>query len=357
MPEEHFHPPQTNPLQTDSEIQAWVEHFQRPRDLQELPLILVPISLWNLPTGQWQTMPAIQSALQTWLQAARLDDERLRIERRFLPHTPVYIPDTLRGRQFFKLAKAIGDIPLNAPVLPKNSDQGYWLKTLHYHWQARGVVIAQQLLDVIPDPLEEFGALKDRLSDKNLKYLRLSRAVDIACLHLLTRGRRYIKQWAKENQISYPFETPWDLFLQLLREDFLVIWQLGPENQEKEALSKAKQRDNLAIRVRLLKQSPWLMKETGKRKNYTIAEQEYLQYLRRAGWSGYWLLALRSHSFNRQIERNWESYAQALSKSKELTVDVLDWSKGHPFDRPRSNSHRSVEGTIDLLGYIHWVWK
>jgi len=173
----------------------------------------------------------------------------------------------------------------------------------------------------------------------------------------LVQDLSYIKQWAKENQISYPFETPWDLFLQLLREDFLVIWQLGPENQEKEALSKAKQRDNLAIRVRLLKQSPWLMKETGKRKNYTIAEQEYLQYLRRAGWSGYWLLALRSHSFNRQIERNWESYAQALSKSKELTVDILDWSKGHPFDRPRSNSHRSVEGTIDLLGYIHWVWK
>ncbi|MBD2023815.1 hypothetical protein [Leptolyngbya sp. FACHB-711] len=340
---------------SQAELQTWAEQvFERPRTLQELPLILVPPNLLSLPTGHWKTSPAIQSAIQNWLEEAGLDDERLRLERQLIPHAPIYLPDTSEGQKFFRLAKAIADIPLNALILPKNQDQGYWLKTLHYYWQARGVVIAQQLLGVIPDPLGESGVLRERLSDQNLECLRLSSAIDIACLQLLTHGELYIQRWAKKNQVAYPFETPGDLFLELLREDFLVIWQLGPGNQE-ESLSKAKQRDNLAVRVRLLRQSPWLNKQ-GNRQDYNPTEQEYLQYLQQAGWSGHWLLALRPHMYEQRIEADWEAYTRALSKGKELTVSLLDWLRGEPFARPMSNSHRGVEGTLDLLGYIRWIW-
>lgn len=345
------------PTLSQSELQTWAEQFfQRPRDLQELPLILVPPSRLDSTKGRRQTTTAIQSAIQTWLQEARLDDERLRIERRLIPHAPIYIPDTPEGRQFFKLAKAIANIPLKAPILPKNQNQGFWLKTLHYHWQAKGVVLAQRLLGVIADPLGEGAVLKDRLLDENLESLRLSSANDIACFHLLRHGERHIKRWAKKNQIDCSFATPCDLFLELLSEDFLVTWQLGPGNLEKEALSKAKQRDNVAVRVRLLKQSPWLMRETGMRRDYDTTEQEYLQYLQEAGWSGYWLLALLPYRYDQQLEPHWESYIQAFSEGKELMVDTLDWLNGQPFYRSVSNFHRRVEGTLTILGYIHWIW-
>lgn len=350
-----FKPPPVNSTLSQSELQTWSEQvFERPRTLQDLPLILVPPNLLSLPTEHWRTSPAIQSAIQILLEQAKLDDERLRIERRLIPHTPIYIPDTSEGQQFFRLAKAIADIPLNAPILPKNWNQACWLKTLHYYWQARGVVIAQRLLGVIPDPLEEPEVLRERLSERNLECLSLSSAVDVACFHLLTHGEHYIKQWAGKKQIAYPFATPSDLFLELLKEEFLITWQLGPGNSERNALSKSKQRDNLAVRVRLLKREPWL-EGTGARQDYNTVDQEYLQYLQSADWSGYWLLALRPNSYKERIATHWDAYVQALRQGKELTVDTLDWLNGKPFYRPTSNPHQTVEGSIDLLGYIHWT--
>lgn len=355
MSEYSFRPPSVDPKASEAARQVWAEHvIQRPKALQELPLVLVPPYVLNSKAEDWQTMPTIQSAIQAWLNEAHQDDERLCIERRLIPHTPIYIPDTPEGQQFFQLAKAIADIPLNAPIVPKNQNQGLWFKTLHYYWQARGVVIAQRLLRVIPDPLGETCALQNRLSTKNLDYLHLSSTVDIACFQLLTHGELYIKQWANENQISYSFETPRDLLLKLLSEDFLISWQLGPDNQEQEAISKAQQRDNVAIRVRLLKQFPWLA-DTGKRPEYGVTEQEYLQYLRQAGWSGYWILALRPYRHDQQIEPHWEAYVQALGAGKELAVATLDWFNGQPFHRPMSNPYQAVEATLDLLGYIHWT--
>lgn len=351
----HFSQSLPDHAQSESELQTWAEQMlQRPRSLQELPLIFVSDSLLKLTEQRRRDAPTVQSAIQTWLQEARLDDQRLRIERRLIPHTPIYLPETPDGQQFFKFAQAIATIPLNAAVLPKNQNQGYWFKTLHYHWQARSVAIAQRLLGVISDPLGEDGALKDRLSDKNLEHLRLSSSVDVACFKLLTQGEGYIKAWAKENQIAYPFETPLDLFLQLLKEEFLITWQLGPGNSERQAVSKAQRRDNLAIRVRLLKQFPW--PETSSRPDYDLTEQKYLHYLEQAGWSGYWLLALRSHLYDSRIDSLWEAYVRSLSKTKEIAVEPLDWLNGEAFDRPVSNPHRSVEASLDLLGYIHWHW-
>lgn len=356
MPEQSFQPPSANLNLSEFELQARAERlFPPPKKLQELPLILVsPLPQLGAEESP-PLLPATQSKIGDWLQKARIDDERLRIKRQFIPHTPIYIPDTPEGQEFFKLAKLIGDIPLNIPLLPDGQNQEYWLKTLHYYWQARGVVITQQVLGVIADPLGEGGALKNRLPAKILEDLRLSSAIDAACIRLLVAGENFIKQWwATENERDYPFKTIYDLFLKLLEEEFLVIWQLGPLNSEKYPLSKAKQRDNIAVRARLLKRSPWLVKKTGNRQNYDITEQEYLQYLQEAEWSGYWILALRPQSKTSQIEPDWELYIQALTKGKELAVDTLDWLSGEPFNRSMNNAHESVEGTLDALGYIHW---
>lgn len=355
MPEAAFQPPFLLLTPFNPELQDWAEHLlQRSRSLQELPLILVPpvlLSSWQEP--RLSTL-AIQSAVQTWLEAARLDDERLRIERQLIPHTPIYIPNTPQGQQFFQLAKAIADIPLKAAIVPKNQNQGYWFKTLHYYWQAKGVVLAQRLLGVIADPLGEDGVLNKRLSNQNLESLRLSSQIEIACFHLLLQGEPYIREWVKQNGVAYPFETTLDLLLELLHEEFLVTWQLGPDNPEKEVLSKANQRDHVGVRVRLLNQSPWL-KGTGNRQDYNITERDYLQYLHHAGWSGYWILALRPHQYDASIEPLWAAYVQAVGEGKDLIVDLLDWRKGEAFHRPVSNAHHSVEATLDCLGYIHWI--
>lgn len=355
MSEFAFQPSVLPSTLSDSELQTLAERFlKRPRTLQELPLILVTPAFLNSLPDQWIYSPAGKAALQTWLEQARLEDERLRIERRLIPHTPIYLPHTPEGQQFFQLAKAISDIPLNTPIVPKNQNQGLWFKTLHYYWQAKGVVLAHRLLGVIADPLGKDGMLTDRLSNRNLEYLRSSSETEIACFRLLRQGERYIQQWAEDHEVDYPFETPVDLLLQLLREEFRVGWQLGPDNAEKEALSKTQQRNHFSAWVRLLKQLPWL-EGTGQRPSYSIVKQEYLQYLDQADWSGYWLLALLPHQCKQQIEPLWKAYIQSLVKSKEHYVDTLDWLKGEPWYRPTSNVHLPVKGSLNLLGYIEWI--
>ena len=366
MLERHFHPPSNSLNLSEEELQDWAERGLQPiKDFQEIPLILVPAYFQCLSDATLSFPDSVRTAIQNWLKEARLDDERLRIERRFISHTPILIPDTAKGRQFFKLAKAIGDIPLNADIIPKNQNQGYWFKTLHYFWQAKGVVIAQRLLGVIPDPLdkgdrnEESGqrrALSNRLSDKNIESLHFSGAIYSAYFQLLVRGGRHIRYWARENKILYPFQSPQTLLLELLKEDFLVMWQLGPPNQEKKPLSKAQQRENVAVRVRLLQHSPWLEKGKGRRQNYQEKEQQYLEYLQQAGWSGYWLLALRPYIYEKRLEKYWKSYVKVLIDTKALAIDPLDWIKGQPFHRATSNVLRPVEATIDTLGCIHWQY-
>lgn len=355
MLEQSFQSPSNRPNLTEVELQAWAERIlQRPRTFQELPLILVPPYFQCLSDATLPLPRFVQTATQKWLEAARLEDERLRIERRFIPHTPILLPDTAKGRRFFKLAKAIADIPLNAGIIPKNQQQGYWFKTLHYFWQARGIVLAQQLLGVIPEPLGESGALGDRLAEKNLESLRLTKAIDIACFQLLVHGGPYIRHWARKNEILYPFKSPQELLLEMLKERFLLMWQIGPQNPEKKPLSKVQQRDNADALVCLLEQAAWLKEEEEKREDYYEAEQNYLNYLQQIGWAGYWLLALRPRSHKRRIAKYWDSYVEALGKGRELSVDILDWVNGRPFHRPVRNVSKAVEGAIDLLGYIHW---
>ena len=355
MLEQSFQPLSNRPNLTETELQARVERIlQRPRAYQELPLILVPPYFRCLSDTTLPLPRLVQTATQNWIEAARLEDERLRIERRLIPHTPILIPDTAKGRRFFKLAKAIADIPLNAAVIPKNQHQGYWFKTLHYFWQARGIVMAQQLLGVIPEPLGKNGVLNDRLAEKNLKSLHLSKAIDIACLQLLVHGGHRIRHWARKNNIPYPFKSPQELLLEILKKKFQLMWQIGPENPEKKPLSKAQQRDNAAALICLLDQAPWLKEEEENRKDYSEADQEYLDYLQETEWAGHWLLALRPCSHERRIAKYWDSYIEALGKDKDLAVDILDWQNGRPFHRPVRNVSKTVEVTVDLLGYIVW---
>lgn len=262
----------------DIELQAIAKHCLQPTPaLQELPLILVPEPMFSLPVERRQQNPAVRQAIQVWLDEAHLDDERLRIERRLIAHTPIYIPDTLKGRQFFNIAKAMGEIPLNAPVLPKNQNQGYWLKTLHYHWQAKGVALAYQLLGLMSDPIGKFGALGDRLPATGLHNLRCSRAIDFACWQILWQEWHIIQRWAAEHDIPYPFKHPFELFIELQKQDFLTLWKIGPESSDPEWLPKRAQRSDLAARVALLREGIWeelpLLALPSKKK------QEYLECL------------------------------------------------------------------------------
>jgi hypothetical protein len=357
---------------SETELQTLAErYFPAPKAFQELLLVLASESLLSLPVARLQQDPTIRESTKVLLERVRLNDQLLRIERRRIPHIPLYIPDTPKGRQFFKIAEAIGEIPLCVPVLPKNQNQGYWLKALHHYWQARGVVLAHQLLGLIPDPIGKFGSLRNRLPVKGLKHLRCSRAIDIACLRVLLRGRRTIQRWATTQGIDYPFKHPFELFIELQKQDFLTLWQLGPQASDAEWLSKRVQRGNLTNRVALLREGIWQEQPLFPLANRQ--RQEYLEYLQEDGWRGYWILALQgqiSRAYdqparvgtrpeNKHLEPYLAVYLEALVQGKELFVDELLWQGGQPYKRRLrgekvTNSAQRLQGHVNCAGYLVW---
>ncbi|HEY9833840.1 MAG TPA: hypothetical protein V6D26_25035 [Stenomitos sp.] len=345
---------------TEQDKRACAERiFQRQPALLELPLILVPEHLLHIPEEFRQQKAVVISALNRWMTRAKEEDFRLNVERPWIPTAEIYIPDTIRGKRFFKIAKAIGKIP-TLDVVPKNQNQAYWLLTLRYFWQARGVLFAHKLLGIIPNPIEEQGILLRYLPETSLKNLELITDIDLACFFLLVRGGRYIREWAATKKIRYPFKSPMDLFLKIQRQSFLMSWKVGPDNSEPAWLSNAQQRDNISARIRLLKKKRWL-EPAAMRQPYLEMEQAYLDFLQKSDWYGYWLLALRDHFDEEQFEEkllsgHWQDYINALKAGKELFVSEFDWRGGQPYKTRTTSQVQRVEGFIDLLGYIHWRW-
>lgn len=344
----------------DEDKRAFAERIlQRQPALLELPLILVPEHLLDVPEEFRQHSTVVISALNQWIKQAKEEDLRLNIERPWIPTAKIYIPCTSRGKRFFKIAQAIGEIP-SLNVVPKNQNQAYWLLTLRYFWQARGVLFAHKLLGVIPNPIEEQGILSRYLPSTSIKNLELITNIDLACFKLLVRGEPYIRNWAATNKIGYPFKSPMALFLEIQRQSFLMNWKLGPDDDELDWLSNAQQRDNISARIRLLEKKPWL-EPAAMRQPYAEMERGYLDFLRRADCYGYWLLALRNHFDEEQfseklISPHWQDYINALKAGKELFLSEFHWRGGQPYKTRQTSKVQRVEGCINLLSYIHWVW-
>lgn len=350
----------SNLVLTTEDIRALAySTYEQPKALLELPLILVPKHLFEVSDDIHRELPVPKAAINEWMGRAKEEDERLRIERRWIPYAEIYIPHTPIGLKFYKLAKAIGEIP-TLGVIPKNQNQAYWLKTLHYYWQAKGVIFAHKLLGVIRNPVEPEGVLGRYLPNTSLKNLELDTNIDLACFRLLVRGGQYIRNWAATEGIPYPFNNPMELFLEIQKQSFLTLWQLSPCNSEHDWLPNAQQRDNISARIKLLEKKPWL--ETAAiRETYPEAESAYLEFLREADWYGYWLLALRDHfdeeEFEeKQISSYWKAYIEALKAGKELFLDEFDWRNGEPHKTRTTNRVQRVEGSIDPLGHILWFW-
>jgi len=341
---------------TEEDKRALAERiFQRPLALLELPLILVPEHLLHVREDVCRQQAVVTAALNEWMTRAKAEDLRLLIERPWIPTAEIYIPNTPIGKRFFNTAKAIGEIPTQ-DVIPKNLNQGYWLLTLRYFWQAKGVIFAYKIKKAIPNPVETEGILSRYLPDTTLKNLELTTNIDLACFKLLVKGEPYIREWAAAKGIDYPFKSPMQLFLEIQKQSFLMSWKAGPGNSELDWLSKAQQRDNISARIRLLEKNPWLASAV-MRQPYPEREQAYLKFLSRVRWYGYWLLALRKHSYSEEISDLWQAYIDALKAGKELFVAEFDWRTGQPYKTKATSCVQPVEGFIDLLGYLNWGWS
>lgn len=340
--------------------------YPRPQTFLEMPLVLIPERLFQVERALRRDIPSVKSALNQWLEQAKQDDEALRIERNWIPYAETYIPDTPEGRQFFEVANAFGQIPMKAGIVPRNQNQGYWLKTLHYVYQARGILFAYKRLGVISNPTAPDGLFTQYLSPLNIRNLELTTDGNLALYNLMEQGEEHIRQYVASKNQPYPFQRSLDLLLDVEQQSFLEGWERGPNNKELEWWSIEQQQDALAVHIRLLEQEAWIKRQQ-QRGTYEQQQKEHLNFLETNGWYGRCMLALRSHK-GWDLAAPWDKYIDTLRTGKPAYIDDFYWQGGQPYQARaispndasektrKTRSRHRVEGTTDVLGYIVWRW-
>jgi hypothetical protein len=340
------------------EQRDWVEcHIQPPQVLQEVPLLRCSERLLSLSRTDRQSCPDIIAALQQWLKAAHIDDIRLLIRRPWIPFVEVYFPQTEAGNKAYGIAQEIGALPRQCDIVPANQNQRFWLKTKHYLWQTKGVLLAQALCD-LPGNLQQdnLKALRRRINQRSIKNATHIAAADLALYRALENHFDYLREQTFSPEQRECFPTPWRLFVALAKEAVETGWQLGPASTEINGPSQDQQREYLYTKSRLLEDRPWLegqQVKKGKRNPYRVDEAAFIDFLENQGSPyGQVMLALRG----RYSSPGLEEYAKLLRQHKEAYVSALKWQGGKLYKHKVTSSLWPVDAA-ENFGYLQWCWR
>jgi hypothetical protein len=340
------------------EQRDWIaRHFTCPPALQEIPLLLVPQRHILLPKEHLQTRSEIISALKAWQQLARQDDMRLLIRRPWIPFVEAYFPDTEAGRETYQIAKDIGAIPRQCGIVPTNQNQRFWLKTIHYLWQAQGLLFAQKLSKLSNDLLQEnIDRLRQYLSEQSFKNAVHIAETDFALYQAIIENFEYLKTNSFDRRQQQTFSTPWLLFKAIQKEICQTGWKIGPAGSDINGVSQDQQKEYLHTKSYLIENKPWLegkQVQKGLRRPYQEDEAAFTAYLKQGGLYGQIILALRSKPHSAELE----NYAKSIRQRKDAYLNDLQWRNGQPYKYKVTSSPQPVEGDVDFCGYIRWYWR
>ena len=227
------------------EQRAWIErHITCEPALQAIPLLLVPQRQLSLSRELRETRPEIITQLENWQQSARKDDVRLLIRRPWIPFVEAYFPDTEVGQETYQMAKEIGAIPRQCGIIPTNQDQRFWLKTLHYLWQAHGLLFAQQLSRLPDDLLQEnIDRLHQYLPEQSFQNATQIATSDLTLYQAIVKNFEYLQNYSFDGRQRNTFSTPWSLFKEIQKENFQTGWKIGPAGSEINGVSQDQQKE------------------------------------------------------------------------------------------------------------------
>ena len=320
-----LHPYHSQAQNNDTDDEAYVlaqTRLTTPKVLCDLILVLVPAeTLLALPSSQ--TLQRYQqSAFDAWHPQARYEDECLRIDRRWIPHRYIYLPDTEAGRSFQKIATLVGNVPINANVIPENKNQGYWLRTQHYVYQAQGLVIANALHPVLQGEQCPRTVIRGMIGAAEGNQLITAGTTQTALYRLLQAVE--VTSSAKLTSSQTPLKSTLQLFEEMQIQLFEHEWNLGPANNE-------------SVWIPLNKQKDWYIKKTqilrklGDGAALYTKEQDYIVELAQLGIYGQLIQAAAAQAQKvGKVEERYQAYVDALVRSKEASLHKISWVNGQP---------------------------
>jgi hypothetical protein len=255
------------------------------------------------------------------------------------------------------MAKAIGNIPRQCAITPINQNQRFWLKTLHYLWQVKGVFFAQCISQIQPDILQaNIDDLQLYLPSQSLQNATHIAEADLALYRAIDNNFEYLKTTSLSAAQQQAYSTPWKLFIAIQVESFQTGWKIGPAGSEVNGVSQDLQREYLHTKSCLIENRPWLegkQVRKGIRLPYREDEATFIAYLKKDSLRGQIILALRSKPYGAELE----NYAQSTRKHKDAYLDDFQWRNGQPYKYKVTSSPQPVEGDVQPWGYLQWYWR
>ncbi len=295
------------------------QRFELPHALHDIVLVRVLTDDANRPQSTHYWHIAQQVAVDCWYTQAKEYDAQLNINRRWIPYKCVFLPDTEAGRKFQDLAQSIGQVPMQAGIKPKNQNQGYWLKTLHHIYQAKGLLIANNIFSLLSGDNHPRKLLQDSVGHRETRKFEQLAAADAALYRL-------IQAVAPSLELASSSANDERLVIQLLvdiqQQTFIDDWNAGPANSRSTWIPLKAQTD---WQVKL---THFLKKLIDKAK-LLPREKEYLEELARTGT--YWdILNAAISSDQADIEESYEHYVKAFVAGKPACIHDISWHRGQP---------------------------
>ncbi|WP_035995028.1 hypothetical protein [Leptolyngbya sp. KIOST-1] len=344
---------------TKPENQTYKDNSLRSAEyFQEIPLVLVSEALFKSSCiledyrYELRKRPDTRQQIHQWLQKSKEEDERLHIERKYIPFRELYLPKTEEGENFYRIAYEYGKIPRDCEVnLPQTPEMACWLKTLSCFYQAQSIALAHRLHGVIPDPLNyPDGHFAEILPEPTRNNIFVCTNVTMAWFQLLKAGWTCLK-----NCIPTSITTVEQLFLEVKKCDFELDCKHGSVSRYALPISKDDQRYSLSNYRRIFCNKPW--DTTGRRSNLPFKEEteKFRAALERSGLSGHVRLVLMDH--RHQLKTSFTQYYKSFnSKAQDVYIDDFYWHRGKPFKQEKTCKPIQSTAVQHPFGYFEWIW-
>ena len=285
-------------------------------------------------------------------QRAAAADAVLGIQREQIPVQYLDLPEHANTYPFMRLAHQIETVARNFPFKLDTDAERIWMRCLQHFWHAKGIALAQRIHPLpIKDPLAVGGFIRNHLLPKAAAdNLELGVTADESWYRLLLVGEPYVKQWAQQQEIEYPFETAEALFLETLRVGFEICLTEGVLCPCSPDRTRKQHRDQYRCWLKFLN-------------DHFDGEPEGTEYerlLRSMQWKGYALLVLRQLKSVKPTGKLWRQYVKGQRPLIKYLDSAIDWNNGAASQADQDSAGRRtrrsmpIEAEITPDGYFQW---
>jgi len=280
-------------------------------------------------------------------------DAALNIKRNNIPYRILLLPQSPQGVRCREMFEQFNQL-LDTPLIPETRDLALMLRCIQHKWQVRLLWLANELCDrPVPDLADSH--LRHLVTQCGFSQLELEVPHDLTLYHLLQAGEGEVREWCERHQIKYPFATPFELFLEILQEEFTASLE-HCFNFMPFCTNQRKREDEHRLWTAFLNDRFFDGEEENakyERSNQAI-EEELVAVLQSSRWLGRIILALRECKGADHLNDPWKAYRQAYQPLIRLIADEITYLQEQPTITGTTSHRVPITGEITPEGYIVW---